>query len=74
VADGILLERSGVPAVSLVTDSFTVTGDAMAAAYGFPGFEYVLTPHPTASLSREEIRERVVAMMPRILEILGVSQ
>jgi hypothetical protein len=73
VADGILLERSGVPAVSVTTDSFKVTGDAMAAGYGFPGFQYAMTPHPVASLSREQIRKRVVELMPRMLEILGVA-
>jgi hypothetical protein len=73
VADGILLERSGVPAVSVVTDSFQVTGDAMARGYGFPGFEYAITQHPVASLNREQIRERVEALMPRLLKILGVG-
>jgi hypothetical protein len=46
----------------------------MARSYGFPGFPYVVTEHPVASLSREEVRERVTWMIPRILEVLGVEE
>jgi hypothetical protein len=73
LADGILLERAGVPAVSVCTDAFTVPARAMAKAYGFPGFEFVTVPHPVASLTREQIRERVRELMPDIVRILGVE-
>ena len=74
MADGILLERQGVPAVSICTEAFKIPADAMARAYGFPGFQYVLVPHPVASLNAEEIRQRVEDVLPRILEILGVEE
>ena len=74
MADGILLERAGVPTVSICTESFRITADAMAGGYGFPGFQYALTPHPVASLTRDQIQDRVVRLMPRLLEILGVGQ
>ena len=74
MADGILLERQGIPAVSICTEAFKITADAMARTYGFAGFEYVLVPHPVASLSAEEIRQRVEDMLPRVLEILGVEE
>jgi hypothetical protein len=59
--------------VSICTEPFRLTADAMAKAYGFPGFRYVLTEHPVASLSLEQIPERVERVLPRILEILGVE-
>jgi hypothetical protein len=68
------LERQGVPAVSICTDPFALTAQAMARTYGFPGFEYVSIPHPVASLSAEGIRQRVEEMLPRVLEILGVEE
>ena len=74
MADGILLERQGIPAVSVCTEAFKIPAAAMARTYGFPGFEYVLVPHPVASLSAEEIRQRVENMLPRVLEILGVEE
>jgi hypothetical protein len=73
VADGILLERQGVPTVSICTESFRITGDAMARTYGFPGYEYVLVPHPVASLTAEELGQRVQSALPRMTEILGVE-
>jgi hypothetical protein len=73
LADGILLERAGLPAVSICTDPFALTAQAMARAYGFPGFEYVSIPHPVASLSETQIRARVRDLMPDLLRILGVE-
>ncbi|OZM83244.1 hypothetical protein [Pseudonocardia sp. MH-G8] len=62
-----------MPAASICTEPFRLAADAMARSYGFPDFPYVVTEHPVASLSREEVRDRVTVMLPRILEILGVS-
>jgi hypothetical protein len=74
LADGILLERQGVPAVSVCTEVFRIPADAMARTYGFPGFQYVTVPHPVASLSADGIRQRVEEVLPRVLEILGVEE
>jgi hypothetical protein len=74
LADGILLERQGVPAVSVCTEAFRIPAAAMARTYGFPGFEYVTVPHPVASLSADELRRRVEEVLPRVLEILGVEE
>jgi hypothetical protein len=45
----------------------------MARTYGFPGFEYVLVSHPVASLTAEELGQRVERALPRVTEILGVE-
>jgi hypothetical protein len=73
LADGILLERNGMPAVSICTEPFRVTADAVAKAYGVPGFDYVLTGHPVANLSADEIGARAEEIVSRALEILGVD-
>jgi len=62
-----------VPAVSICTDAFTVTAQALADAYGFPGFEFVAVPHPVASLGGAEIRARVRDLLPDLLRILGLG-
>jgi len=62
-----------VPAVSICTDPFVLTAQAMARSYGFPGFEYLSIPHPVASLTAEQIRDRVRDFMPDLLRILGVE-
>lgn len=71
VADGILLERAGVPAVSIVSTSFLPSARAMARVQGFPGFEFVAVEHPVASLNQEQIQGRVQQVMPEVLRILG---
>jgi hypothetical protein len=71
LADGILLERAGVPAVSICTDSFVAPARAMAKVYGFPGFEFVTVPHPLASLDEAQLRARAAAAAPGVLRILG---
>jgi len=74
VADGILLERAGIPTVSITSDSFFASGRAMAKVQGFPGFEFFAVKHPMASLSAEEIRERALAAIPEVVRILGVEE
>ncbi|MCP2635627.1 hypothetical protein K0817_003490 [Microbacterium sp. HD4P20] len=73
VADGILLERAGVPTVSITSDSFLMSGRAMAAVQGFPGFDFHAVAHPMASLTAEQVRERALAALPDVLRILGVE-
>jgi hypothetical protein len=72
LADGILLERAGVPAVSICTDSFLIPAQAMARAYGFGGYEFVTIPHPIASLDKAQIETRAAQVLPGVLRILGV--
>jgi hypothetical protein len=71
LADGIVLERAGIPAVSLCTDAFRITAEAMANQLGFPGFQYVTVPHPVASRTEKEIAEMARHAMPEIIRILG---
>jgi hypothetical protein len=73
LADGILLERAGVPAVSICTDSFLMSSRAMAKTYGFPRYEFATVPHPIASLDQKQIGERARAVLPEVVRILGVE-
>ena len=62
-----------MPAVSICTDSFLLPAQAMARAYGFPGFEFATVPHPIASLDTEQIRARARGVLPGVLRILGLE-
>jgi hypothetical protein len=73
LADGIKLERAGLPAVSILTDFFVKPAEAMARVLGFPGFEYVVVPHPIASRTELELAGMAHAAMPEIVRILGVE-
>jgi hypothetical protein len=73
LADGILLERAGLPAVSICTEPFVPAAQAMARLYGFPGFEFVIMPHPLASLDEAGLQARARGVLPQLLRILGVE-
>ena len=62
-----------MPAVSICTDAFTVPAQAMAKAYGFPGFEFLTTAHPIASLDDAQLRARAAGLLPGLLRVLGVE-
>jgi hypothetical protein len=73
LADGILLERAGVPAVSICTDSFVPAARAMAKVYGFPGYRFATMPHPLASLDEPQIEAAALELLPQLLQILGAE-
>jgi len=70
VADGIILERAGIPAVVVCTDAFTASADAMARVRGVPGYRYLTVPHPMANLSPEGVRDKAAAAVPEIVAML----
>ena len=71
--DGIKLEKMDIPAVSIVTEPFIATGQAMAKNWGAPDYAFLVTPHPIANLSEaqlnaraDELTDQVVAFFMRI--------
>ncbi len=68
--DGIHLEKAGTPAVTICTDIFIDTSRAMASLWGAADFPLIFTPHPIASLTREQLRQRAQEMLDQIVAIL----
>ena len=68
--DGILFEKEGVPAASIVTDEFIETGRAMAKTWGLPGYKFLSMPHPTANLTEEELDQRAREIAPEVAQLL----
>jgi hypothetical protein len=71
VADGIALERAGVPAVVICSDAFTATASGMAEVQGAPGYPYLVTPHPVAVLTPEQVADRARSLLPQV--VAGVT-
>ncbi|GAA2892754.1 UGSC family (seleno)protein [Streptomyces mexicanus] len=67
VADGILLERHGVPTAVICSDAFTASADAMAELTGDGDFPYLTTSHPVAALTPGQVRERARQLLPAIV-------
>jgi hypothetical protein len=70
VADGVVLEASGLPAAVICSDAFRVTADAMAELRGAPGYVYATTPHPVAVLTPDQVRERAAQVLDDVVALL----
>ena len=68
--DGILLEKAGVPTVSIVTEPFRVTGEEMARTWGVPEYQFLDMPHPIANLTDEALNEQADKLMNRVVSLL----
>ena len=72
--DGIVFEKHGIPAASLITDVFDATGRAMAEAWGLPNYKYLALPHPIANLTEEQLDQRAREIVPEIVDLLLQGQ
>ena len=68
--DGIVFEKRGLPAASIITDVFHATGRAMAQAWGVPDYQFLAMPHPIANLTEEQLDRRARDIVPQIVEML----
>ena len=72
--DGILLEKAGIPAVSIVTEPFTATGKAMAASHGVPDYRFLAIPHPIANLTEAQLNAQADALVSQVVDLLQKGQ
>lgn len=70
VADGITMEIAGVPAAVICTEAFETTSRAMAGLKNAPGYPFILTAHPIANLSDEQIADRAGALADEVVSRL----
>jgi hypothetical protein len=70
VADGIAFEQAGLPTAVVCSDAFKVTADAMADLRGAPGYRYLVTPHPVAVLTADQVSQRAKQLLPEIVSLL----
>lgn len=68
--DGILLEKAGIPAVSIVTGPFRVTGEEMAKTWGVPKYRFLDMPHPIANLTDEALDAQADELMESVVSLL----
>jgi len=74
VLDGILLEKAGIPAVSIVTEPFRTTGEEMAKTWGVPEYRFLDMPHPIANLTEDELNARADNLAEQVVWLLNVGQ
>jgi hypothetical protein len=74
VLDGIVFEKVGMPAASIVTDVFEATGRAMAQAWGVPQYRFLALKHPIANLTEAELDQRAREIAPAVAALLLEGQ
>ena len=67
--DGILLEKSGIPTVSIVTEPFRVTGEEMAKTWGIPEYHFLDMPHPIANLTDEALEQQADELLKSVVSL-----
>lgn len=72
--DGILLEKAGIPAVSIITEPFRETGEEMAITWGVPDYRFLQMPHPIGNLTEDELNARADQMVSQVVELLQKGQ
>ncbi len=72
--DGILFEKVGLPAASIVTDVFVGTGHAMAQSWGVPEYKFLALPHPIANLTDAQLDQRAREIAPQVVGLLLKGQ
>ena len=72
--DGILFEKVGVPAASIITDVFEQTARAMATSWGVPTYKYLAMPHPIANLTEAQLDQRAREIAPEVVKLLLQGQ
>jgi hypothetical protein len=70
----MILEKAGVPAVSIITDAFTAAAREMAELWGIPDFRFVTMPHPLAYLTPHDIELHAGELFENVLELLQRGQ
>ena len=72
--DGIVFEKAGVPAASIITDVFEATGRAMAQSWGLPHYKFLAMPHPIANLTEAQLDQRTREIAPEVVKLLLQGQ
>lgn len=74
VADGINLEARGITSAVICTDAFLATSQAMAKLQGQPDFPFLVTEHPVANLTGDQIVGRAGELAARVQDRLTHSR
>jgi len=73
VADGMSIERHGIPAAVICSDAFETTAQATAEVQGDSAYAFLTTPHPIAVLTPEQVTRRADRLLPEVVARLSAG-
>ncbi len=68
--DAVTAERSGVPAVGVMTERFVSAAELMSRVLGFPGYRFAVIGHPISSAGDDGLRAMAAAAIGQARAIL----
>jgi len=68
VLDGLKLEQAGIPTASIVTTPFIGTGQAMATSWGVKAYPFLVTSHPIANLTEDELNAQADELATQVID------
>ncbi|HJQ85604.1 MAG TPA: hypothetical protein VKA21_16060 [Candidatus Binatia bacterium] len=68
--DAITIERTGTPAVAVMTDRFTRTAELMAETCGLPNYPFAIITHPISSNDDAQLKAKADDAVVRCVELL----
>ena len=66
--DGLKLEQAGMPTASIVTTPFIGTGQAMATGWGVKAYPFLVTSHPIANLTEDELNAQADELATQVID------
>ncbi len=66
--DGLKLEQAGIPTASIVTTPFIGTGQAMATSWGVKAYPFLVTSHPIANLTEDELNAQADELATQVID------
>jgi len=66
----VTFERLGIPSVSVITDTFVATANAMASALDMDGYAFAVIEHPVSSNDAALLRLKAEQTVAQAIDLL----
>jgi hypothetical protein len=63
----VVLEKSGIPTVTVCSNRFEVLAKATAKGLGMPDLPLVIVPHPIGGISAEEVTAKADQILDKLI-------
>jgi hypothetical protein len=68
--DAIIAERTGKPAVGIMTTKFVSAAELMAKELGMPNYQFSVIEHPMSSATDEQLQRQAMSVIEDIGQLM----
>ena len=66
----MIAERTGVPAVAIMTENFVSAAELMSRVLGMPDYEFVVIDHPVSSATDDGLKQKAESVIEALNRIV----